>query len=331
MTYQSIINGARGIQYFVRHGLNSFPKSTAAWNECGRMALEIAELTPWLLSDEDPLPVRSVSGNIQVSSALHDGQLLIIAVNKANTPLKAGISIPGPVLRSARVLFENRIISISSGMITDYIPAFGSQVYMVTVRPRKESILPYRGNLMKDPGFEDISSPGVPASCYAWNEGDRGATFFVDSREHIEGDHSVRLVTPRQDMGSRLRFFPVSVKNGRTYMISVWAKADVGSDASTADNLNSSDSTKHKPKLTYFEIGLGEFGKKRFHPGEEWQQFMTPVTVPADNILPSRQNVILRMTGAGTGWFDMIQIFEATDINRSINPDLLESWSALRR
>jgi len=37
------------------------------------------------------------------------------------------------------------------------------------------------------------------------------------------------------------------------------------------------------------------------------------------------------MPGAGTGWFDMIQIFEATDINRSINPDLLESWSALRK
>ncbi len=331
MTYQSIINGARGIQYFVRHGLNSFPKSTAAWNECGRMALEIAELTPWLLSDEDPLPVHSGSGNIQVSSALHDGQLLILAVNKANTPLKAEIRISGWGFRSARVLFENRTISISSGVITDYIPAFGSQAYMGTVKSRKESILPFRGNLLKDPGFEDISTPGVPASCYAWNEGDRGATFFVDSREHIEGDHSVRLITPQQDMGSRLRFFPVNVRNGRTYMISVWAKADVGSDKGAGNNLINRDSTKHKPKSPYFEIGLGEFGTERFYPVEEWQQFMTSVTIPVENILPYRQNVILRMPGAGTGWFDMIQIFEATDINRSINPDLLESWSTRRR
>jgi len=59
MTYQSIIRGARGIQFFVRQGLNLFPKSTATWNECGRMALEIAELTPWLLSDEESIPIRS--------------------------------------------------------------------------------------------------------------------------------------------------------------------------------------------------------------------------------------------------------------------------------
>ena len=39
MTWQSVINGATGIQYFVRQGLNYFPKSVAAWNECGRMAI----------------------------------------------------------------------------------------------------------------------------------------------------------------------------------------------------------------------------------------------------------------------------------------------------
>ena len=49
MTWQSIINGATGIQYFVRQGLNYFPKSPATWSECGRIAMEVAELTPWLL------------------------------------------------------------------------------------------------------------------------------------------------------------------------------------------------------------------------------------------------------------------------------------------
>ena len=86
MTYQSIVNGARGIQYFVRHGLNSFPKSTSTWSECGRMRIEMAEITPWLLSDEKPLPVKVSSGNVLISSALHDGQLLVIAVNKVNSP-----------------------------------------------------------------------------------------------------------------------------------------------------------------------------------------------------------------------------------------------------
>jgi hypothetical protein len=194
-------------------------------------------------------------------------------------------------------------------VITDYLPAFGSQIYMATVKSRKESILPFRGNLLKDPGFEDISTPGVPASCYAWNEGDRGATFFVDSG-NISRRHSVRLIAAQ--IYSRLRFFPVNVRNGRTYMLSVWAKADVGSDTGAGNNLINRDSTKHKPKSPYFEIGLGEFGTERFYPVEEWQQFMTSVTIPVENILPYRQNVILRMPGAGTGWFDMIQIFGAS-------------------
>ncbi len=86
MTWQSVIKGAGGIQYFVRQGLNYFPKSVAAWNECGRIAMEIAEITPWLLSDEESLPVRSSSGNILVSSRMHEGQLLVMAASKINEP-----------------------------------------------------------------------------------------------------------------------------------------------------------------------------------------------------------------------------------------------------
>ena len=114
MTYQAIVNGATGIQYFVRHGLNSFPKSTSAWNECGRMAVEISEITPWLLSDEKSIPVQSNSANIRVTSRVHNGQLLIIAVNKVNSPQKAEVSISGIPAKNARVLFENRSIPVSS-------------------------------------------------------------------------------------------------------------------------------------------------------------------------------------------------------------------------
>jgi hypothetical protein len=30
------------------------------------------------------------------------------------------------------------------------------------------------------------------------------------------------------------------------------------------------------------------------------------------------------MPGKGTAWFDMLQVFEAVDINRSINPEILD-------
>ena len=95
MTWQAIINGATGIQYFVRQGLNYFPKSAATWSECGRMAVEVAELTPWLLSDEETLPVESSSKNILVSSRLHNGQLMIMAVNKINEPVSTSFRIQG--------------------------------------------------------------------------------------------------------------------------------------------------------------------------------------------------------------------------------------------
>ena len=331
MTYQAIINGARGIQYFVRQGPNSFPKSTAAWSECGKMALEIAEITPWLLSDEEPLPVRTDSKNIQVSSAMHDGQLLILVVNNSSSPQKADIRIASfSATGSVRVLFENRSVLMSSGLISDFIPSYGSQVYLVNIKAQKETIQPYRGNLVMDPGFEDNSSPGVPASCYAWNEGDRGATFFIDSREHFEGNHSLRLITPQDNKGSRLRFFPVNITIGRTYMISVRARTDqtiYNVDKNISGNIPSTE----KEKKPCFELALGDFGKAKFYPGPEWQQFLAAVKIPSDNSLPPKANVILRLPCSGTVWFDMLQVFEATDINRSINPGIIENYNILSR
>jgi hypothetical protein len=312
MTYQAIVNGATGIQYFVRHGLNSFPKSTSAWNECGRMAVEIAEITPWLLSDEKPIPARCNSSNIFLTSKVHDGQLLIIAVNKVNSPQKVDINFSGTSPKNAKVLFEYRTIPVYSGVFSDYLPAFGSQAYLLDLQPLKETIKPFKGNLTPDPGFEVIASIGVPASCYSWNEGDRGSTYFLDSREHLEGNHSLKLVTPLENKGTRLRFFPIIISKGRSYMLSIWAKTD--------------SSFNMKGNTPIFELGLGEYGSERFYPGNEWRQFVTFVTIPSDTIPSPRANAILRMPGKGTAWFDMIQVFEAVDINRSINPEIKNVW-----
>ena len=121
MTWQAIIKGATGIQYFVRQGLNYFPKSVATWGECGRIAMEVAELTPWLLSDEETLPVESYSQNIIVSSRIHDGQLIVMAVNKRNEPVSTTIRIKGVNNTKAKVIFENRAIYVNGGVISDQI------------------------------------------------------------------------------------------------------------------------------------------------------------------------------------------------------------------
>ncbi|HOP58956.1 MAG TPA: hypothetical protein PLR52_06005 [Bacteroidales bacterium] len=311
MTYQAIINGARGIQYFVRQGLNIFPKSTVAWNECGRMAVEISEISPWLLSDENTIPVRSASSNIAVTSALHKGQLLVLAVNKTNKPVKAGISLGSAISGRARVIFENRSLPVSSGYLSDDISAYGSQAYMITIKLPKDTVKRWKDNLFIDPGFEDISGPGVPSACYAWNNGDKGATYFSDTRENFEGNHSIRLVTPKENKSIRLRFFPVPVMAGRTYIISIRAKSD-------------------PDKPGYFDISLGGYGKKRFKTTGEWKEYISTVTLPySTEDFPPKANIVLEMPSPGTGWFDMLQITEAVDIRQSMHPEQKKPWEGL--
>lgn len=316
MTYQSVINGVKGIQYFVREGLNLFPKSTALWNECGRISVEITEMAPWLLSDEITIPVKSASANIIVTSFVHKGQLMIIAANRTNTPQKAEYTIDRSLQVRARVLFENRFISISGNRFSDQLSSLGTQVYLINLKTFKETVKPWKENLVTDPGFEDLSSPGIPASSYAWNNGDRGATFFVDSREHFEGNHSLRLITPRDNRSARLRFFPFKTRQGLTYYISVRAKTDPEQIA---------DPDK-RDKPQYFEVSLGNYGSKRFKLTDEWQEYMTGFTVPTGEDIPPGTNIILQMPSAGVAWFDMLQAVEGVDINRSINPELKPFW-----
>ncbi len=309
MTYQSIINGATGIQYFIRHGLNIYPKSTATWAECGKMAVEIQELTPWLLSDEPTIPVTSSSANISVLSRQYSGKLMIMAANRTNIPRKADFYISRTVRGKANVLFQNRNISVSGNTFEDYLGAYGTQVYLIDLNSKYDTIKPYPGNMIIDPGFEDTSSPGVPSACYAWNLGDRGATYFTDTRESVEGSHSLRLITPKQDESIRLRFYPFTAKGGTTYYVTVWAKGD-------------KETTPDKNKTQCFEISLGNYGKQQFELTDEWQMYIHGFYVPLNEDTPAKLNVALTMSSPGTGWFDMVQIFEGTDVKRSMRPGI---------
>lgn len=310
MTWQSIINGATGIQYFVRQGLNYFPKSAATWSECGRMAIEVAEITPWLLSDEETMPVESYSRNVIATSRVHNGKLIVMAVNKVNEPANVSFRIKGLSTGQARVLFENRTIPVNGGMISDQLAPFGSQVYLVNIKPEKQNSDASGRNLINDAGFEDLSAPGLPSACYARPGGDRGATYFLDSREYFEGSHSLRIITPEDNKSLAIRFFPIAVKAGASYTISVWAKSDPEQRfliASKPDNVRHYEKTE-MPQ--YVEVLLGDFGRARFVPDNEWRQYVTFVTIPADTLSRFKTNLILKMPGQGVGWFDKVTVTE---------------------
>ncbi|HLN22150.1 MAG TPA: hypothetical protein VK213_13740 [Bacteroidales bacterium] len=308
MTWQSIANGATGIQYFVRQGPNYFPKSPSAWAECGRMAMEVAEITPWLLSDEETLPVTTGSKNVIVSSRMHNGKLIVIAVNKYNEPAHFSVKINGISDTKARSIFENRVVPVQNGSITDNIPPYGSIVYLINRGAGNNISTASINNLLTDPGFEDLSTPGIPSACYARPGGDKGATYFLDSREHYEGDHSLRLFTPAQNKSVTIRFFPVKLKPGASYIVSIWAKADPEQRFRLVD-----ESDKKRPVLNYpqyVEISLGDFSHSWFVPGSEWRQFVTFVTIPADESPQVKSNLVLKMPGQGVAWFDQVKIME---------------------
>jgi hypothetical protein len=315
MTWQAIIKGATGIQYFVRQGLNYFPKSAATWGECGRIAMEVAELVPWLLSDEETLPIESYSGNIAVSSRLHNGQLIVMAVNMTNAPLASSLRIKGVSGTRAIVLFENRTVSVNDGVISDQLAPYGSQVYLINIKPEQTS-MSTGANLTVDAGFEDLSSPGIPSACYARPGGDPGATFFTDSREHYKGNHSLRILTPENNKSVALRFFPVKVKAGATYTISLWAKSDPEQRIQTAIENGVTINKTGRPVPQYVEIELGELGRARFIPDKEWREYVTFITIPTDTLASFKTNLMLRMPGQGVAWFDEVKVMEDLVIKR---------------
>jgi hypothetical protein len=310
MTWQSIINGATGIQYFVRQGLNYFPKSVATWNECGRMAMEVAELTPWLLSDEEPLVVESYSKNVLVTSRVHNGQLAIMAVNRINEPVSTSFRVTGINNGKARVLFENRFVQVKGGIISDRLAPFGSQVYLVSIKPERQISEAGNINLIKDAGFEDLTAPGLPSACYARPGGDRGATYFLDTREYFEGNHSLRLITPVENKSLAIRFFPFPVKAGATYTISIWAKSDPEQRFFFVTKPENTRLYGKTEMPQYVEVLLGEFSRARFVPDNLWREYVTFVTIPEDTLARFKTNLILKMPGKGIAWFDQVKVIE---------------------
>jgi hypothetical protein len=328
MTWQAIINGATGIQYFVRQGPNYFPKSASTWGECGRIAMEVAELTPWLLSDEETYPVETFSDRLAVSSKLHNGQLIVMAVNKTNEPVASSIRIRGINNANAKAIFENRTVSVNNGVISDHLSPYGSQIYLINIKTEPVSTTETIVNLLKDPGFEDLSSPGIPSACYARPGGDRGATFFLDSREYYAGNHSVRIITPQEDKSLALRFFPIQVKAGSTYTITLWAKSDPEQRTFSATKEQNDRLYGKKEMPQYAEILLGEFGRARFVPEKEWRRFVTFITIPTDTLASFKTNLILKMPGQGVGWFDEIKVYE--EIDKPL-PNLFPGREGLRK
>jgi hypothetical protein len=309
MTYLGLVNGVKGIQYYTHAPGNLNPQSVSAWSACSDMAVEVQQMASFLLSDETAPLINSSDSQTLVKSFLHNGDLLILAVNKENKPKSVRIRLDKADDRwtgaSAQLWFENRELGFGDGGVEDMIDALGTRVYLIKGKQSEASPLIYPGNLTANPGFETIISPGLPIGSNTRNSfakrGDPAASFFVDPRQSVEGMFSLRLVTPADSSGSRIRLLPIVIKAGNSYRVSVWAK------------------TKRKDRMPVFRIGVeGPRQEKTFTLSADWQQYS--FLLRSDSSW-SAAIVSFDLLNAGTAWFDLVQVNPDPVISYSIDED----------
>jgi hypothetical protein len=301
MTYLAIIHGATGIQYYIRSSPNSFPKSTTLWAECGAMALEIAELTPDINSPYPAPELHSDNPDIHAKAWNRAGLVTIAVVNGRNEPARFKLTMANVDLSIvADVMFENRKVQFTNGALEDLIDGYGTRVYRFDARNRPDVMkdrIP--GNLTVDPGFEDLSNVGVPASCYANAGYDRGNTYFIDSRRYQQGEHSLRLNNPSAEPGTLLSFYNLQLEKNKSYTISIMARSGVSS--------NLSGGKKGGPARFLLALGSEECV---FDCTDDWQNFeINAVRITGPDGGNNRISPQLEMMGKGTAWFDLLQVY----------------------
>lgn len=123
MAYLALINGSRGIMYFSHK-----PRLLEQWNEIRLLNDEIRTLTPVLYSTDAAPDVSVNSSSIHLLSKRYNGQNYVIAVNVSSLPVTAALTISGA---DGWVMFENRLVHSSGGVLTDTFAGYQRHVYRI--------------------------------------------------------------------------------------------------------------------------------------------------------------------------------------------------------
>lgn len=324
MTYLSFLNEASGIQYFIRKGPNSFPKSTVAWNEASEIAYELTEYLPFVASDEEKPIASSSNPAIQFNCWKRGNQVLLVAQNTGNTNI-TGQFIINEIQSAgkAKVLFENREVQNSGGQIVDLFPPYSTHAYLLEIEDRIPQN--YSDNLFPNPGFELYRMPGVPESCYAKTSADGLSFYSLDALNAYEGAHSLRLMNGTANSSSRLEFFPFVAEPEQSYLFSVYAKTD--SFNSFLPRQKQSFWQKifsNKPDADSFLFDLKNIKTNSYSLTPKWE----PYTFYFTNEQTGRQRIspAIQFKSFGTAWFDQPEIFADPLIESKIRNEALEIY-----
>ncbi len=330
MTYQALVKGATGIQYFVRHGSNFFPKSVIAWNECSNIAHEVAELTPELTQGTLVSNVKSPTSGIYVRALRYKDYLTVIAVNVKNKPVKYQIQLDQTYPdKYAKLIFEDRKLRLSGKTINDMIEGYGSKVYKIRLKKEQANTHAIHAeNMFYNSGFEEFHSPGLVSGVYARNHGGPGATYFLDSRVSFEGDHSIRLVTPIDKKGVGLSFYPIVAKVGYSVTLSIWAKSKNEGPAWEPFEPNF---LKRLIKYSFgynqsqrFRMGLAGIVNEEFELSTEWKNYEISVFIDSIRGRTARLNPSIELLTKGTAWFDQLEVYPDMELSSTVTDKLIE-------
>jgi len=308
MTYMGLVSGAKGIQYYVHAAGNLNPQSVSAWSACSDMAVETAQMTPFLLSADDAPEIKASDPKILTRAFRYQGNLLIIAVNNENAPKAYSMEV-GPtdnrLNNNAELWFEDRAVPFQNNAIKDIIDAYSTRVYLIRATENSGASKLNANNLTINPSFEKIVSPGlaIGANVTETNDqkADKGATFFTDPRESVDGMFSLRLISPTDSGGKKIRFLPLVMSKGNSYTVSIWAKA------------------KLQDKMPSFKIAVNGMNQQhQFTLSTAWKKYS--FTYQAESSTTTAIPT-LELLQQGTAWFDLLEISPDPVINYQINAD----------
>jgi hypothetical protein len=141
MSYQAIINGARGLTYFgggLAKGLNEQDRKLGwnwhFWNRVLRPVIEEigakSPLYPALVAPESKLPVTVKGEGIEFCVREVGNEIFLLACKKEGSTIKAEFSGLPKTTGNGEVLFEEpRTAEIKSGKFTDWFAPFEVHVY----------------------------------------------------------------------------------------------------------------------------------------------------------------------------------------------------------
>ena len=308
MTWYGIMNGATGLQYFIRSAYQAFPKSTQSWNACSQSVTEINALLPYLLSNDIHPNAECLPKTIQTQVWKWGNKLLFVCANSQNEPTDfkmkiEGLHYSGPL----KVIDQQRTLMMQKGEFKDLIGAYGVQIYTLELEALNPEGAQKESSDING-SFENNSQPGIPESCYVIAGSDLGSNYAIDTRRASEGSQSLRLTTATEGKGNRISMYPISLEKGRSYTISM----DVCMDSlwkPVPEKRNFWQRLfRSKPdNKMYFLMGTDKYNLQEKALKNGWNTYSVSTFIP-EKSSSARKNILFELMSKGSVWVDNIRV-----------------------